>query len=428
MAVGRTDSMQELITMLESIYGETIIGSDINLIKHLFYYLKFENTEFLFEYEDEYMTVIVSNVLQDFVELNVLGFEEGMTRRAKIKFEVVNVLYVFEVIIEEVRGSYVTIKIPAELQAAEMRKYRRVPVDDLFMDFIILFKSFRGGSYVSGDNIHAEQLFTNLFREIKNDTPDLKLMNLIITDYLVKISKDFEIIIYHPGDEYDLLRESFEKDTRAIFMADCADIENYIKDLHSNLYKSYHDIFTEKTKESNEFKAQKFFEKVQKNEIRNFLVSYVIAPITLFDKVIGHVKVFTTAMDKHVLGTYHAEYINEMMEIASYGLTKIAIRGNNFNTLYTNTRIIDISISGLLFEITDENLFNYLKKHNAIKMYIPMGNHTLTLSGEIIRFVATQRDFEPAFRLGVNFFSSNPGDMRVLETYIHEKRGNVLSE
>ena len=123
MAVGRTNSMQELINLMEKSYGETIIGSDINLIKHLFHYLKFENIEFRFDYEESNMTVIVHSVLQDFVELNVLGFEEGTSRRAKIKFEVVNVLYQFEVIIEDIRGSIVKIKIPSELQAAEMRNH-----------------------------------------------------------------------------------------------------------------------------------------------------------------------------------------------------------------------------------------------------------------------------------------------------------------
>ncbi|HNK59457.1 MAG TPA: DUF1577 domain-containing protein, partial [Leptospiraceae bacterium] len=184
MAVGRTDSMQELITQMESIYGETIIGTDVNLIKHLFYYLRFDNTEFVFEYDDRIMSVVVHNVLQDFVELNVPDFSEASSRRAKIKFEIINVLYIFEVIIEDIRGSIVKIKLPTELQSAEMRQYRRVACDDLFMDFIILFKSFKGGRYVSGDNIHAERQFTHLFREIKFDVPNLKLMNMIITDYI----------------------------------------------------------------------------------------------------------------------------------------------------------------------------------------------------------------------------------------------------
>ncbi len=424
MAVGRSDSLQELITMMESIFDETIIGSDINHIKHLFFYLKFENTEFIFEYEERFMTVVVHNILQDFVELNVLGFEESTSRRAKVKFEVINVLYVFEVIIEDIRGSIVTIKIPSELQSAEMRKYKRIVVDDLFMDFVILFKSYKGGKYITGDDIYAERQFKYLFREIKKDLPDIKLMNLILTDYILQVSKEYEIVIYKPNDGYDLIRNTFRKDLRSIFISDCADIESYIGKVESNTYKNFYEIYLERAKQEGEFKAQKFFEKLQKNEVRNFLVSYIISPLTLFDNLIGHVMVYTTAMDKHILTSYHAEYIHELLEITSYGFTKIAIRGNNFNTLYTNTRIIDISISGLLFEITDESLYNYLKKHNAIKMYIPIGKHTLTLSGNIVRYVVT----EEGFRLGVNFFASNPDDMKILENYIYEKKGNILSE
>ncbi len=424
MAVGRSDSMQELINRMEEIFGETIIGSDINLIKHLFFYLKFENTEFIFEYEDRFMTVVVNDIKQEFVELNVLGFEESSSRRAKIKFEVINVLYVFEVIIEEIRGSLVTVKIPTELQSAEMRKYRRVPVDDLFMNFVILFKSYKGGRYVTGDDIHAERQFTYLFREIKKDVPNLKLMNLILTEYILKISKEYDLVIYKPNDEHELIRQAFQKDHRSIFIRDCADIESYIQKTEHPTLKNFHDVFLQKSRELGEFKAQKFFEKLQKTEVRNFLVSYIISPLTLFDRVIGHIRVYSTAMDKHILTDYHAEYVHEMTEIASYGFTKIAIRGDNYHTIYTNTRIIDISISGLLFEITDDGLYNYLKKHNIIKMYIPIGKHTLTLSGEIVRYVVS----EEGYRLGVNFFASNPDDMKILEAYIHEKRANILSE
>jgi hypothetical protein len=96
--------------------------------------------------------------------------------------------------------------------------------------------------------------------------------------------------------------------------------------------------------------------------------------------------------------------------------------------MYTNTRILDISISGLLFEISDENLFNYLKKHNTIKMYIPIGKKTLSLSGEIIRFFDTMDDYQKIYRMGVTFISSNPDDMNILENFIYDRRGNILSE
>ena len=428
MAVGRTNSMQELINLMEKTYGETIIGTDINLIKHLFHYLKFENIEFRFEYDESIMTVIVQSVLQDFVELNVLGFEEGTSRRAKIKFEVVNVLYQFEVIIEDIRGSIVKIKIPSELQAAEMRNYRRVLVDDLFMDFVILFKSFKGGLFKSGDNIHAERRFAHLFREIKKDSPDLKLLNLIITDYILSVSQEYEIIIYKEKDEHEFIREVFKHDTRSIFIEDCSILENYYKSAEKTSYTSYNPYYEKMVSKDGEYKTKKFFERLQKNELRNFMVSYIISPITLFDKVIGHMKVFTTAMDKHILTPFHADFIHQLSEISSYGYTKLAIRGNNFNTLYTNTKIVDISISGLLFEISDENLYNYLKKHNTIKMYIPIGKHTLSLTGDIIRFFKNEEGFETTFRMGVTFTNSNPDDMNILETFIYERRGNILSE
>ncbi len=424
MAVGRTDSMQELITLMDTIYGETIIGTDVNLIKHLFYYLRFDNTEFVFEYDDRMMSVVVHNVLQDFVELNVPDFSEASSRRAKIKFEIINVLYIFEVIIEDIRSSIVKIKLPTELQSAEMRQYRRVACDDLFMDFIILFKSFKGGRYVSGDNIHAERQFTHLFREIKFDVPNLKLMNMIVTDYIRKVSDEYELVIYKPGDGHDFIKNTLSKDNKTIYISDCADVDTYIEDLKSKYFKTFFEIYQEKVKDVGDFQARKFFEVMQKKENRAFLVSYIIAPITMFDRVIGHIKVYSTAMDKHMLTRTDLEYIHEMTEIFSYGLTKVAIKGNTFNEIYTNTRIVDISISGLLFEISDENLFQYLKKHSSVKMYIPMGKNKLEINGEIIRYIIS----DDGYKLGVNFFSSNPGDMKILETYIYEKKGNVLSE
>lgn len=424
MAIGRTDSMQELIILLDSLYGETIIGTDVNLIKHLFYYLRFENEEFSFEYDDRYMSVIVHNVLQDYVELHVPDFIEGTTRRAKIKFEIINVLYVFEVIIEDIRGTIVKIKLPTELQSAEMRKYRRVLCDDLFMDFVILFKSFKGGKYVSGDNSHAERQFTNLVREVKKDVPDIQLLNQIFTEYVLKISSEYEFTIYKQGDGNEFIRNYLAIDNKTIYVSDCSEVENYLEELDSKFYKTYSGIYKEKIEVIGEFQARKFFEVLQKRENRNFLVSYIISPITLFDKVIGHLKVFSTAMDKHLLTNHHLEYVHELSEIFSYGLTKISIKGNSFNDVYTNTRIVDISISGLLLEVTDVSLFNYLKKHTSIKMYIPIGKHKLEINGEIVRFIKV----EDGFRLGVNFFSSNPGDMKELETYIYERKGNILSE
>jgi hypothetical protein len=476
MAIGRSDSLQELITLMDSIYGETIIGSDINLIKHLFYYLKSENAEFDIEYEERIMTARVEVVSADSVTLNVLGFEDWGNRRAKVRFEVINVLYVFEVIIDEIKENLVTIRIPTELQSAEMRKHRRVPCDDLFMNFVILFQSYKGGRYVSGDNINAERRFTHLFREIKKDEPDLKLMNLIITEYVTKISSEYQLCIYNFQDEWEDFEEiedafdpteflNLDKEVteepplkrkerierakkliqekknitikkvlsnidpitgrhKSIYVRDCSVLDSYIEIFDHPQLKTWHELYSQKEIETDVFDANTFFENLMETERREFIVSYIIAPLTLFDKVIGHLMVYTTAMDKYILTQYDAEYIHEMVEIASYGFTKIAIKGNRLNILYTNTKIVDISITGLRFEIYDEKLYQYLKKHNTIKMFIPIGQKTLTINGEILRY----EDGGDTFRMGVNYISSEPDDMKVLENYIYEKKGNILSE
>ena len=247
---------------------------------------------------------------------------------------------------------------------------------------------------------------------------------MIVTDYIRKVSDEYELVIYKMGDGHDFIKNTLSKDNKTIYISDCANADSYIEDLKSKNYKTFFEVYQEKIKDVGEFQARKFFEVMQKKENRAFMVSYIIAPITMFYRVIGHIKVYSTAMDKHMLTRTDLEYIHEMTEIFSYGLTKIAIKGNTFNEIYTNTRIVDISISGLLFEISDENLFQYLKKHSSVKMYIPMGKNKLEINGEIIRYIIS----DDGFKLGVNFFSSNPGDMKILETYIYEKKGNVLSE
>ena len=82
-------------------------------------------------------------------------------------------------------------------------------------------------------------------------------------------------------------------------------------------------------------------------------------------------------------------------------------------------------MDGLLFEIGNKKLFNYLKRHNILKMNIPLlPNVELSLRGEIVRFI--ERD--GSYLIGVNFFDSNPDDMLHLETYLFEKSLNTISE
>ncbi|AVQ13329.1 PF07614 family protein [Leptospira santarosai] len=425
MAVGRSDSLQELITILETMFGETIIGTDINLVKHLFYYLKADEVEFPFDYDGQRFFAIVENIEETTVALRIPGATQGLTLRAKISFEIMNILYQFEVIILEfLEESIVQIRIPSELQAASLRKNVRVAVDDLFMNYVILFRSLSGGGREIGRNIQVEQRFNNLMREIKKDNPDLRLINIIISEYISNVSKGYEIVFFTQDREETFLDSFIRRNDRPVFVPDTSLIINYIREDES-IAGNYREEYIRMVLENGQDYADQFFRELQKREIREFVISYLVLPIRLFNDVVGYVRVYTSAMDRYSITPSQVGYLTELMEIFSYSMTKIFIREDNYRHAKAGTRVVDISINGLLFEIEEGRIFNYLKKHNIIKMFVPVSGKTLILRGEVVRYIVVE---DGKYHLGVNFFDSNPDDMLVLQKYIFTRTRRVLSE
>ncbi len=429
MAIGRTDSMQELITILESLFHETILGSDVNIVKHLFYYLKADNREFEFIYEEEILIAAVEDIKADTVTLTIPDLVEKGSRRARVRFEVMNINYQFEVAIQDIHHDLTTIRTPTELQSYQLRSNRRIPVDDLFMNFIILFRSLAGGSREVGKNLYAESRFPHLMKEIRKDRPDIKLVNLILTDAVQKVTKDYELKFFNEleflSDDDNLVKDVLQKLGHTIYISDCNRVESYIQPTNSEYLFNFHQTFESMMVEFGEDYTREYFENLARTESREFFVSYVIAPIRLYDDVVGYLKAYSTAMDRFTISYSQAIYIHELSEILSYAFTKGAIQFGSYETMQSTTRVVDISLDGLLFEIQDKRLFHYLKRHNIIKMFIPLKKEkTLILKGEIIRFL----DRGDHFHLGVNYFSSAPDDMLYLEDFLFEKSMKILSE
>ncbi|RHX93027.1 PilZ domain-containing protein [Leptospira stimsonii] len=426
MAVGRSDSLQELITILETMFGETIIGTDINLVKHLFYYLKADDVEFPFDYDGQKYFAIVEDIEETTVNLRIPGATQGLTLRAKISFEIMNILYQFEVVILEFLEEGIKIRIPSELQAASFRKNIRVAVDDLFMNYVILFRSLSGGGREIGRNIQVEQRFNNLMREIKKDNPDLRLINIMISEYISTVSKEYDIVFFSAEKKDEVFLESFiRRHDKPIFISDTSLIINYIRETDPSEVGNYREEYIRMVLENGQDYADKFFRELQKNEIRDFLISYMILPIRLFNDVVGYIRVYASAMDRYSITPSQAGYLIELSEIFSYSMTKIFIRADNYRQTKAATRVVDISINGLLFEIDEERIFHYLKKHNIIKIFIPLTERTLILRGEVVRYIVAG---DGKFNLGVNFFDSNPDDMLVLQKYIFTRTRKILSE
>ncbi|EQA38562.1 PF07614 family protein [Leptospira inadai serovar Lyme str. 10] len=425
MAVGRSDSLQELITILETMFGETIIGSDINLVKHLFYSLKADQREFPFDYEGDKLSAVVEEIGEDTLIFLVPYVQSKGILRAKISFEILNILYQFEVVILQFWEDHVRIKIPSELQAAAFRQNLRVAVDDLFMNYVILYRSLTGGERELGKNLYVEQRFFHLMKEIKKDHPSLKLINVMATDYILGVSRDYEIEFYGPGNDGGFLGRFIKEFNTTVYIPDCSLIMNYIGEGKEEGLENFRSGYLQMIQAEGQAKADAFFRDMQKEEVRNFMISYVVTPVRLFNDVIGHIRVFSTAMDKFSIVLQQALYIQELGEILTYALTKVYIRQENYKTARAATKILDISMNGLLFEIEELRTFNYLKKHNIIKMFVPIAERDLVLRGEVVRFLEIS---EHRYQLGVNFFDSNPDDMVYLQDYIFSKKLKILSE
>lgn len=264
-------------------------------------------------------------------------------------------------------------------------------------------------------------------REIKKDNPDLRLVNIIISEYISNVSKGYEVVFFSQNREETFLDSFIRRNDRPLFIPDTSLIINYIRENEDSesIAGNYREEYIRMVLENGQDYADKFFRELQKREIREFIISYLVLPIRLFNDVVGYVRVYTSAMDRYSITPSQVSYLIELTEIFSYSMTKIFIREDNYRHTKAGTRVVDISINGLLFEIEEKRIFQYLKKHNIIKMFVPVSEKMLILRGEVVRYIVVE---DGKYHLGVNFFDSNPDDMLILQKYIFMRTRRVLSE
>ncbi|MCB1324735.1 MAG: DUF1577 domain-containing protein [Spirochaetales bacterium] len=406
-------AIQQILKSSHEDYTEdTILGSDINQTRHLFYFLRGEQRMVLLNYGLEvYRGRVVRVYEENLAELEVPGFQPEMIRRCRIKFEIVNVLYQFEVAIVDIEGDRLTIRIPTSIQSATRRKNPRLPLDDMFMRFIILYQPLMGRRGV-GQIIQSR--FGAIERELREDDPDLHLVHRVLVEEVRKISPDYEIKLYQKGERRSLIENTVSEQRKTIFLSSVSKLDSYFQPRmpHGmiNFSKEYH----HRLKESSEEDAAQFFEHLQQADMRDFLANYVCAPIMIFDRVIGHIYVYTTVFDRRHIDADQAFRVDLLAKLLSHAMSKSVLARTYFK--HTYTRIANISLSGLLFEINDRVIFDYLTYHDRIKMLIQIKHNLLTMSGEITRYFPS-RD---GFKLGVEFFKAGPGDFKVLENFIFE--------
>ena len=386
-----------------------------HLINNIFFLAKLKGVKIYFIYLSiPYISKIIQ-VDEFSLHIFVPDFEMIQERKIEFYFEVANTFYYVKTNILKSKGDNLTLMLPNEIFIIKNRRYARVEFDDLFSRFTLSYTNF---SDFEQNNAELVGTYTYLFDEIKKDHPSLSLLyNMIISEMTITGSH-FELINLKNKkiDEYSIFENIILKERKTIVIEDVAKMGSYIQDYESNDISNLHSLYKQKEKELGERPALLEIEKYKKEDSKQFLVSYVMAPIEVYDKVIGYFFLNTNQFQKHWITRYHAMNIHKLAKIFSYGLSKIKTKENYLELNKKETRIVNLSLSGGLIEIFDSILFNYLHKHPSIKIIIPCLENEIEIIGHVIRFFS----MGGGYYLGITFVDAPPDHFQILEDFIYK--------
>jgi len=384
-------------------------------ILNILYYLKAKYTRIHFRYSGYVYIAHCESIGQQEVLLVAHGFQETQERRAVVQFEAYNRYYMSHVLVQRTNENGIYIQFPQQLLYLQRRRHIRLRFDDLFMRFTILYSPI---GHTRLDEKNLESRFPYVMQEIAREDVSLQTMYRMLVSEVQAISKDFDIVFFaqRPAEELTPAEKILLHTGNTFYIEDTMRVISYtVPHSHPNL-SNLSSVFEERAAAEGETAALRYIEEIRRSDAREFIVSYLLSPVSLFGEIIGYVRIETNQFDKKYINHQQAVDMHRLMELFSYAMSKIRIRKSHFDPSSVETRVVNISLSGLLLEFSDPAIFRYLKQHRRVKMLIPVMGDDLELYGEIVRF-AERNGF---YYLGVLFFKSKPGDMIRLEKFIHE--------
>lgn len=384
-------------------------------ILNILYYLKAKYTRIHFRYSGYVYIGHCESIDQNEVILSAHGFQETQERRGVLQFEAYNRYYMTQVMVLRTNENGIYIQFPQQLLYLQRRRHIRLRFDDLFMRFTILYSPI---GHTRLDEKNLESRFPYVMQEIAREDVSLQTMYRMLVSEVQAISGEFEIVFFANRNKDELLpEEKIILETRkTFFVEDTMRVVSYTSPHAQTSLCNLSSVFEGRAAAEGETTALRYIEEIRRSDARKFIVSYLLSPLTLFGEIQGYVRVETNQFDKKYINAAQAVDMHRLMELFSYAMSKVRIRSSHFDPSSVETRVVNISLSGLLLEFSDQAIFRYLMQHRRIKMLIPVMGDDLELYGEIVRF-SERNGF---YYLGVLFFKSRPGDMIRLERFIHE--------
>ncbi len=416
LAYSVSDDLYMSVTEKEDFFQGEKEETFLSLL-NLFFLVKTSATEIIFEYNNQEYAGIIRDVQNTEITISLPGLKESQSRKGSFRFEILNRYYYTEILIISFIPGGLLVRFPREVHFLARRKFSRLEPENLTMRFIILYSPI---FEVKALEKNLESRFGTFMAEILSDDPSMRIIYNIFIEEIRKVSRDFEfrMIYKKTPEELSLMETLMKQGQKPFFIHDTSRLEYYIETPARDSLMNYSSYFEELNKTLNKRKALGEMDAIKRDDMRSFLVSFLAIPYFLFADVIGYLYVYTTQFDKFFISPSQAEELYLATELFSYAITKIKIRNSVFNPKAQPTRIVNISTSGLLMEIHDKILFEYLQKHKRIKMQLQIKDRVLEIFGEIVRHYQEG----PNYYMGVLIFKSAPDHIQQLEEYLYNYR------
>lgn len=407
-----------------TVFENGSVYTDVTRILNWLYLIRSDSIPLTLHSAEKKISARLVDITNKHIVVQAPNLEQNIEPKIELTAEAMNRYYYTRVSLLRIKKNRYTLSYPKKLYFIARRLYPRFTLKNLSMSFFTIY------SPVTANRVQENELenrFPSLYGEAISDDPSLQVVFNMLVDILRSLSEDFSMRLFirekRAGEmELDIFEKKVVESVKTLYIGDVLRMLSYFKGYESDVLVNFSSEYEHILQEQGEHEALKNIELKKEQDVKNYLLSYIMTPIVLFDEVIGYMKVQTSQFDRKHFSAYDAEELHYLGELFSHAVTKISIRESYYEAKEMRTNIVNISMSGLLMEIQDTILFFYLKKHRRIKMRIPIEDDTLEIYGEIKRFF--EKDGKQY--MGVLFFKSRPGDMTKLENYIYHNSHKAL--
>ncbi|RME88001.1 MAG: PilZ domain-containing protein [Candidatus Hydrogenedentota bacterium] len=388
---------------------------------NIFSLLKSRQIPILLTYSGETLPATVSRVNMDSIVLKAPSFQETQERRAEIQFEVLNRCFYSEVFIRQANEDGIVLQFPSKLKYIQRRRHVRVPMNQHPVFFTILYSPL----YATHEQeVQLANKFPHFMYESQQDKPSLRVLFQMLIAEITQITHDYDLVMLYkkPNQDRNFYENLLLREQKAIYIRDTSLLDSYIEKPKATEWTNLAGYMERESKKKDEISVLAEIEEIKKQDLRNFLVSFAYLPIRLYGNIIGYVRIESNQFNKFIISHFQIETLLQALEIFSYGITKIHIYETYYNMRVPAAFIVNLSVSGMLMEIRNATLFQYLQNNRRLKITLELNEKIIELNGEIIRFQKRIQDDDIIYQLGVLFFKSHPGDEVILEEYIFSRR------